>query len=75
MMTVEKLKELVFRKPFRPVRISLKSGEAYEMRHPETLIVTSLGCVLADESQELFVIFDADQVTSVRYVRNARARK
>ncbi|MBI4615399.1 MAG: hypothetical protein HY720_17410 [Planctomycetes bacterium] len=75
MMTPEKLRGLVFRKPFLPVRISLKSGETYEVRHPETLFVTTLACVISDDSQDVLVVFDADQVTSVRYVKGARARK
>lgn len=75
MMTLEKLRSLVAHRPFRVMRITLKSGETYEVRHPENILLTKIGCVIADETQPSVIVFDPDQVTSVAYVRNARAKK
>jgi hypothetical protein len=40
MMTARKLIDYVAAEPFRPFRINMASGRAYEIRHPENIAVT-----------------------------------
>jgi hypothetical protein len=39
MMTFSKLGEYVQAEPFRPFRIKMASGDTYEIRHPEMILV------------------------------------
>jgi hypothetical protein len=39
MMTFSKIGEYVQAEPFRPFRIKMASGESYEIRHPEMILV------------------------------------
>jgi hypothetical protein len=39
MMTLNKIVEHVGAEPFRPFRISMASGQSYEIRHPERILV------------------------------------
>jgi hypothetical protein len=34
-MTLEALKTLINRRPFEPLRITMSSGQVFEVRHPE----------------------------------------
>ena len=40
MMTPRKLIEYVSAEPFRPFRIKMASGQAFEVRHPENIAVS-----------------------------------
>jgi hypothetical protein len=39
-MTVQTFKEMLSRRPFQPVRVTLSSGQSYEIRHPENALLT-----------------------------------
>lgn len=39
-MTVQTFREMLARRPFEPVRITLSSGQAFEIRHPEMAMLT-----------------------------------
>jgi len=39
MMTYRKLGEYVAAEPFRPFRIRMASGQAFDIRHPEMILV------------------------------------
>ena len=39
-MTVESFRELLAQRPFRPFRLVISSGQAYEVRHPEMAWLT-----------------------------------
>ncbi|HWY86085.1 MAG TPA: hypothetical protein VNX28_05145 [Gemmataceae bacterium] len=39
MMTLGKIAEYVSAEPFRPFRIKMASGQAWEIRHPEMILV------------------------------------
>jgi hypothetical protein len=39
MMTLNKIVEYVGAEPFRPFRIKMASGDSYEIRHPEMILV------------------------------------
>ena len=38
-MTVQTFKEMLSRRPFQPVKITLSSGVSYEIRHPEMALL------------------------------------
>lgn len=39
-MTVQALRELLTRQPFRPFRLVMSSGQTYDVRHPEMALLT-----------------------------------
>jgi hypothetical protein len=39
-MTVQTFRELLAQSPFRPFRLVMSSGQAYEVRHPEMALLT-----------------------------------
>ena len=39
-MTVKTFQELLAQRPFRPFRLVMSSGQAYEVRHPEMALLT-----------------------------------
>ncbi len=52
-MTVQTFREMLARRPFQPVRLTMSSGEAFEIRHPEMAMLTRtsilVGVDLADD--------------------------
>lgn len=39
-MTVQTFRELLARRPFRPFKLVMSSGETHEVRHPEMALLT-----------------------------------
>lgn len=39
-MTVQTFRDLLAQRPFKPFRLVMSSGEAYEVRHPEMALLT-----------------------------------
>ncbi|MBU6308572.1 MAG: hypothetical protein KJS77_02370 [Planctomycetes bacterium] len=52
-MTTSIVRDLLRQRPFRPFRVVMSSGEAYEVRHPEMAWVTKndlfIGTDVADD--------------------------
>ena len=52
-MTTSMVRDLLRQRPFRPFRVVMSSGEAYEVRHPEMAWVTKndlfIGIDVADD--------------------------
>ena len=52
-MTVQTFREMLTRRPFQPVKVTLSSGQSYEIRHPETALLTRtdllIGVDVADD--------------------------
>jgi hypothetical protein len=52
-MTVQTFREMLSRQPFQPVKITLSSGQSYEIRHPEMALLTRtsllIGVDMADD--------------------------
>ncbi|MBI2899263.1 MAG: hypothetical protein HYY17_03705 [Planctomycetes bacterium] len=71
-MTVEQLRAIAGRAPFRPFRISLENGESFEVRHPEFIGITPSWVIIHNPEGE-GIIFEVADVTSVRILaRNGR---
>jgi hypothetical protein len=53
-MSASAIKEQLSRQPFEPFRLRLSSGDAYEVRHPETALLLRSGLCVAvpDPSQD-----------------------
>ncbi len=52
-MTVQTFKEMLSRRPFKPVRLVLSSGQSYEIRHPEMALLTRTDILVGiDETDE-----------------------
>jgi hypothetical protein len=39
-MTVQTFREMLARRPFQPVKLTLSSGASFEIRHPEVALLT-----------------------------------
>ena len=52
-MTVQSFRDLLARRPFQPVRLTLSSGQTLDIRHPEMALLTRtsllIGTDLADD--------------------------
>ena len=44
-MTVQTFRDMLARRPFQPVRLTLSSGQSFEIRHPENAFLTRT-CIL-----------------------------
>jgi hypothetical protein len=51
-MTVQTFRELLARRPFQPVRLTLSSGMAYEIRHPEMALLTRTSLLIGTDLAE-----------------------
>jgi hypothetical protein len=48
-MTVQTFREILARRPFQPVKVTLSSGQSYEIRHPEMAMLTRTDLLLGVE--------------------------
>lgn len=44
-VSVQTFREMLARRPFQPVKLALSSGQSFEIRHPETALLTRT-CIL-----------------------------
>ncbi|MBA3481357.1 MAG: hypothetical protein H0T51_06035 [Pirellulales bacterium] len=54
-MTVQTFRDLLAKRPFRPFRIIMSSGNTYEVRHPEMawLLKTDLLVGISDDDDDI----------------------
>jgi hypothetical protein len=69
-MTVQTFREMLTRRPFQPVKVTLSSGQSYEIRHPETALLTRtnllIGVDVADDGVPAeFKILSLRHVTAI----------
>ena len=69
-MTVQTFREMLARRPFQPVNVTLSSGQSFEVRHPEMAMLTRTGLLvgvdLADDGVPAeFKILSLLHVTSI----------
>jgi hypothetical protein len=75
---VQTFREMLGRRPFQPVRLTLSSGQSYEIRHPEMAFLTRtsilIGTDIAEDglSQE-FKIISLLHVASMEPLSNEAA--
>ena len=72
-MTVQSLKEILSRRPFQPVKITLSSGASYEIRHPAMALLTRTDLLIdtnlsADNIPAEFKILSLLHIASVEPV-------
>lgn len=69
-MTVQTFREMLARRPFQPVKLTLSSGQAFEIRHPEMALLTRTSILIgtdvaADGVPAEFKIVSLLHVTSI----------
>jgi hypothetical protein len=69
-MTVQTFRDMLSRRPFQPVRLTLSSGQTFDIRHPETALLTRtsilIGIDVADDGVPAeFKIISLMHVTSL----------
>jgi hypothetical protein len=77
-MTVQTFRDMLVRRPFQPVRLTLSSGQSFEIRHPETALLTPtnilIGVDVADDGVPAeFKIVSLLHVTSMEPPTNQAA--
>jgi hypothetical protein len=48
-MTVQTFREMLSRRPFQPVKLTLSSGQSYEIRHPEMAMLTRTSLLIGTD--------------------------
>ena len=51
-MTVQTFREMLARRPFQPVRLTLSSGQSFEIRHPEMALLTRTSILVGTDVGE-----------------------
>ena len=51
-MTVQTFREMLSRRPFQPVKLTLSSGQSHEIRHPEVALLTRTSILIGTELAE-----------------------
>jgi hypothetical protein len=77
-MTVQTFREMLARRPFMPVKLTLSSGQSFEIRHPEMALLTRtsilIGVDLADDGIPAeFKIISLLHVTSLEPIPSQAA--
>jgi hypothetical protein len=77
-MTVQTFREMLARRPFQPVKLTLSSGQSYEFRHPEMAMLTRtsllVGTDLAEDGVPAeFKILSLPHVTAIEPLTNQAA--
>ena len=78
-MTVQTFRELLTQRPFRPFRLQMSAGQAYEVRHPEMALLTRTDILVGvDQTDEgvpaEFRICSLLHVTAIEPLSPASAR-
>jgi hypothetical protein len=50
-MIVQTFREMPARQPFQPVRVTLSSGQSYEIRHPEMALLTRTSLLIGTDER------------------------
>jgi hypothetical protein len=51
-MTLDTFREMLRRQPFQPVRLTLSSGQSFEIRHPEMAMLTRTNLLIGTGAAE-----------------------
>jgi hypothetical protein len=51
-MTVQTFREMLSRRPFQPVKLTLSSGQSFEIRHPEIAMLTRTSILIGTDVAE-----------------------
>ncbi len=51
-MTLQTYRDILGRRPFQPVRLTLSSGQSYEIRHPEMAMLTRTSILIGTDAAE-----------------------
>jgi hypothetical protein len=78
-MTVQSVREMLARRPLQPVRLTLSSGQSFEIRHPEMALLTRtsllVGVDVADDGVPTeFKILLLLHVTAIEPLSSQAAR-
>lgn len=51
-MTVQTFRDMLSRRPFQPVRVTLSSGQSFDIRHPEMAMLTRTSLLVGTDVAE-----------------------
>ncbi len=74
-MSADELREILTREPFEPFRIRLTSGDAYEIRDPNSVALGRNRVFVAFPDADRWAFFGYLHVAAVESLGNGRARK
>ena len=67
-MTREELQETVHRRPFQPFRVVLTTGDAYDIRHPDLIMVGRRSVVIGITNQPESTVYDRSFTVDLLHV-------
>lgn len=76
-MRPEELRDIIREQPFRPFRIFVSDGSAYDVRHPELIMVTRRSINIAlptangNDVPDAYVRCDPVHITRIEPIRDA----
>jgi hypothetical protein len=70
-MRSEDLRDRNYRQPFVPYRIDIRGGQAYDLRHPDRVIVLRSRVIIGIDSESNI----ADRVTHLALIQIAQSEK
>ena len=70
-MNMETIREWLGRKPFEPFVLKLSSGETYEVRHPENVIVLKSRLILGFPETDHSVHVSLIHINSIQALQTA----
>ncbi len=72
-MEVKEIRQLVSRRPFRPIIFHLENGSSQLISHPEIIITESIVVAVDDEGEAVYITPEA--ITSITYQKASRTVK
>jgi hypothetical protein len=67
-MTHDELREIARKQPFEPFRIVLSTGDVFDIRHPDLIMVGRRSAVLGITNQEEATVYDRTYQVDLRHI-------
>jgi hypothetical protein len=74
-MTVKELRKVLDRDPFEPLRVRLRSGDAYEVRHPDLAVVMRSRLFVAFPNSDRWTRIPFLHINAVESLANGNSRR
>lgn len=64
----------IFRKPFRPIRIIVDSGDSVNLHHPEMIVGINQNWLVVEDRDGLFIT-EPEKVTAIQQIKSHNGSK
>jgi len=74
-MNIAELREFVDRDPFEPFRVRLSSGDVYEIRNPDLVVVMKSRMFVADAHRDRYTFIPYLHIAAIETIGNGSSRR